>query len=296
MLRTAGHEPAIEFADVSFAYESGRGHASHAAAPSLSRVSFAIRRGEFVALIGANGAGKSTASKLVNGLLRPTLGRVSVLGMDTAETKTSLLARHVGYLFQNPDRQICQQTVGRELGFGLEVLGFERVEIAERVSIACETFGLDPAANPFALSRGERQRVALASTLASRPDVVVLDEPTTGLDARESRAALEHIAELNRSRHTTVLMVTHDMDAAAEYASRALVLAEGELVADAAVNDVFRNPSVMRRASLVPPQIHELAARLAPDFPELASITCPCEMASAVIDLAEGGIDLEESA
>lgn len=294
MLTTAGHETAIELADVSFAYGSSGGRTQPA--PSLSHVSFAIQAGEFVALVGANGAGKSTASKMMNGLLRPGSGCVRVLGMHAAVTKTSLLARHVGYLFQNPDRQICQQSVGREIGFGLEVLGFDAAEVAERVAHACETFRLDPSANPFTLSRGERQRVALASTLASRPAILVLDEPTTGLDARESQRVLAYIAELNRTEHTTVLMVSHDMDAVAEYASRALVLADGELIADAAADMLFRDAAVMRRACLVPPQIHELATRLATDFPEFAEITCPREMAAAVIDLSEGGLDLEESA
>jgi len=279
---------AVEFADVSFSYAK--------CGPSISNITFAVRPGEFVALIGANGAGKSTASKMVNGLLRPSAGTVRVFGTDTAGVKISALARHVGYLFQNPDRQICQQTVGGEIRFGLQVLGFEPSEIDARTARACETFDLDVAANPFALSRGERQRVALASVLAVAPEILVLDEPTTGLDARESRAVMEYIAGLNREGRTTVIMVSHDMDAVAAYASRALVLADGELVADAPVDHVLRDTEVMRRASLVPPQIHELSARLAPDYPDLSDFTCPREMANAVIELAEGGDGVEKSA
>lgn len=279
---------AVEFADVSFCYAT--------CGPSIRNITFAVRPGEFVALIGANGAGKSTASKMVNGLLRPGAGTVRVFGADTAGLRTSALARHVGYLFQNPDRQICQQTVGGEIRFGLQVLGFDHAEIEQRTARACETFGLDAGANPFALSRGERQRVALASVLAVAPEILVLDEPTTGLDARESLAVMEHIARLNRDGRTTVIMVSHDMDAVATYASRALVLADGQLVADAPVDHVLRDPAVMHRASLVPPQIHELSARLAPDYPDLEGVTCPREMARAVMELAEGGDGVEKSA
>lgn len=278
----------IEFSGVSFSYGGP--------CSSLSDVTFSIAAGEFIALVGANGAGKSTASKLMNGLLRPASGQVTVAGLPTAGTRTSTLARHVGYLFQNPDRQICQHTVGREIRFGLELLGIDGAEADRRISDACDMFGLAADANPFALSRGERQRVALASILAGRPEILVLDEPTTGLDARESRTVLEHIEDLNRVDGTTVVMVSHDMDAVARYATRALVLAEGELIADAPADSVLRDAAVMERASLVPPQIHELSGRLAADYPALAEVTCPAEMARLVIDLAEGGPGVEKSA
>lgn len=274
------NESVIAFDNVSFAYAG--------AAPALHGVSFSVARGEVVALIGANGAGKTTASKMINGLLRPTGGSVSVLGADVAPRATSALARQVGYLFQNPDRQICQHTVDREVRFGMEVLGLARDEIAGRAAALCALFDLDPGASPFSLSGGERQRVALASILAVRPEILVLDEPTTGLDARETQRVMEHIMALNAGG-TTVIMVTHDMDAVAAYASRAIVLAGGRLIGDGTADEVLHDPGVLARASLVPPQMHQLVARLAARFPAMATITGPAELAAAVVDAAAGG-------
>lgn len=281
-------EPIISFDKASFSYGAG--------ASSVENLSFEILSGEFVALIGANGAGKSTTSKMMNGLIRPQSGSVRIAGRDTAKARISELARHVGYLFQNPDRQICQQTIAREIAFGLEVLGFEKQETESRTASMCSAMGLDPDASPFTLSRGERQRVALASILAAEPEILVLDEPTTGLDARESRRVMEIVSRLNRERKTTVFIVSHDMDIVSAYARRAVVLADGRLIADVSVDEVFKDRKVLEQASLVPPQIHELSNRLAADYPELADIVDSEAMSRAVIALCSGGESLEESA
>ena len=150
----------LEFDHVHFGY--GR-------AVILPDLSFTIEKGDMVALIGANGAGKSTVSRLCNGLLLPSKGHVRVTGMDTKKVRTSALARKIGFLFQNPDRQICKNTVYDELAFGLQVQGVSEAEQKERVEKALETFHLDPKWEPFTRSRGERQRIALASVLIHEP-------------------------------------------------------------------------------------------------------------------------------
>jgi energy-coupling factor transport system ATP-binding protein len=228
----------------------------------LSGVSFTIDAGEFVALIGENGAGKSTLCRMCNGLLKPSSGRVIVRGRDTSETLTSELARGVGFLFQNPDRQMCKNTVRDEIGLGLEFTVADPAEREARLASALAMFSLDGGREPFGLSRGERQKVALASVIAADPDALILDEPTTGLDYRECVEVLGIISRLNE-KGTTVLMVSHDMEVVADYARRALALSGGRLVGDGGVREIMRDAGIMASASLLPAQIPSLAMRLA---------------------------------
>ena len=246
----------LEFNQVSYAYEAQADGNS-----VVSGLSFSIREGEFVALIGSNGAGKTTTSKLMNGLLKPTEGSVFVCGAPTTELKTSAVARTVGMLFQDPDRQICQNTVYEELAFGLRLRDLSEGEVAARVEEAIEDFGFDGQAAPFMLSRGERQLLALASVVVCEPEVLILDEPTTGLDYRECMHIMNRIKKLNHAG-TTVVMVSHDMELVFDFAGRVLAMAAGRLVADGAPETVFRDASVMRESSLVPPQMIELSLRL----------------------------------
>ena len=166
----------IQVENVSFAY-SDQG-------ATVKDLSFHIEKGEFVALLGANGTGKTTTVRLIDGLLRPTKGRVLIQGADTAKTSVSERARHVGFLFQNPDRQICKNTVREEIMFGLETVRNDESEeqLKARCDKVLEDFGFTGEEEPFSLSRGQRQRVALASILAVEPEVLILDEPTTGID------------------------------------------------------------------------------------------------------------------
>ena len=245
----------IRFEKVSFGYGKGE--------ETIHELDFEIKKGEFVALAGENGAGKSTASKLINGLLKPLSGEVTVMGMNTKETKTSQIARHVGYLFQNPDRQLCRNTVREEVLFGLDlVTGLSKEEKEGRVRQILLKLGLEGGLDPFKLSRGERQKAALASLLAVEPKILILDEPTTGLDDRECTQIMEEIRKLNREKQVTVIMVCHDMEVVSDYAGRVLVMAGGRLLADGTPHEIFRNEAIMKRASLVPPQITGLAMRL----------------------------------
>ena len=167
----------IEFRGVCASYD--------ASTPSLTGVDFVVEDGEFVAFVGTNGAGKSTMMRLVNGLLKPDEGEVLIDGVPTTQLKTSELARRIGFLFQNPDSQICCSTVREELLFGFKTLHMDMDEAARRIDDVIEEFGFDPDADPFLLNRGTRQLLALASIVVLETPVVVLDEPTTGLDFRE---------------------------------------------------------------------------------------------------------------
>lgn len=245
--------PALEFRNVHAGYEEGR--------PVLRDVSFAVGRGEFVAIAGTNGAGKSTAMRLVGGLLKPYAGEVLVEGRPTQDAAASELARTVGFLFQNPDRQICRTTVRDELAFGFLVRGERGPEAEARVEAALAAFGLDGDADPFLLSRGKRQIVALASVAVLEPRIIVLDEPTTGLDFRECETVMRFVQRL-RDRGATVVMVCHDMELVADHADRAIVMHAGRVTADAPVFSAMRDAAALRRASLEPSQIVALSEAL----------------------------------
>ena len=246
----------------SYSYSSG--------ATTVTDLSFHIQAGEFVAILGENGAGKTTTVKLIDGLLRPTKGRVLINGSDTARSRVSERAKQVGFLFQNPDRQICRNTVREEIAFGLRAVWGKKEEarIKARTQEMLDIFSFSGDEEVFALSKGQRQQVALASTLAVKPSVLILDEPTTGLDYRECTHIMNFIRDLNETEGTTVVMVCHDMEVVLDYAKRALVMAGGRLIADGSVHQIFRNVPVMEKASLLPPQIVQLAVRLGGEFSE----------------------------
>lgn len=270
----------IEFRDVHASYDGS--------APILKGVSFTIRDSEFVAFVGTNGAGKSTTMRLMNGLLKPDAGQVLIDGVPTSDLRTSELARRVGFLFQNPDSQICCNTVREELLFGFKALGLDGPDADSRVDAIVEEFAFDPDDDPFLLNRGARQLLALASIVVLAPPVVVLDEPTTGLDYRECVKVMDIIRRIHE-RGTTVVMVCHDMEVVADYAARCIVMSGGEVVDDAPTFDVLRNRETLERASLVPPQIVELSLELGREMPHLADgpvgrANTLDEMAAAVME------------
>ena len=272
----------IQFKDVHASYDE--------ALPILKGVSFTVERGEFVAFVGTNGAGKSTTMRLVNGLLKPDAGEVLIDGMSTTELKTSQLARTVGFLFQNPDRQICCNTVREELLFGFKALGLAGPEADARVDVLISEFGFDPDEDPFLMNRGARQLLALASIVVLAPPVVVLDEPTTGLDYRECVKVMDIVRQLHEGG-TTVIMVCHDMEVVADYASRCIVMSDGQVVDDGPTFEVLRNSDTLERASLVPPQIVAVSMELSRMLPRLADApvgraNTVDEMAAAIMNIA----------
>ncbi|NLO05043.1 MAG: ABC transporter ATP-binding protein, partial [candidate division WS1 bacterium] len=207
-------DPIIELENVSFTY-------SDSGTAALEDVTLTVREGEFVVLLGENGSGKSTLARHLNGLLSPTSGSVRIGGRDAREQSIKQLASQVGYLFQNPDHQIFSSTVREEVAFGPRNLGMAEDEVERQVARALEVTELAgwEERDPFVLTRGERQRVALASVLACRPRVIVFDEPTTGLDGLQARDMMELLARLN-AQGTTVIVITHATWAATEYAKR----------------------------------------------------------------------------
>ena len=266
----------IEFKNVSASYDGEL--------PILCDVSFRIPDGDFVAFVGTNGAGKSTTMRLVNGLLKPSSGQVLIDGVPTTQLRTSQLAAKVGFLFQNPERQICCSTVREELLFGFRAQGRADAEARAKVDAMIERFGFDGAAEPFLLNRGTRQLLALASIIVMEPPVVVLDEPTTGLDFRECATVMDVIAELN-ARGTTVVMVCHDMEVVADYAKRVIAMTAGQVVADGETFAVLRDRDVLARTHLLPPQMVDVSLRLVEDGAVAAA--SPVALADTLDEMAD---------
>ncbi len=242
----------LELSNVSAHYQPG--------VPALSRVSVSFQAGEFVAILGRNGSGKSTLAKLCNGLLLPSEGRVLVLGNDTQHAGG--LSSFVGYVFQNPDHQIFAETVRKEVAFGAENAGCSPADCDARVAEALQAVGLTEAEerDPFSLTKGERQRVAVASILAAKPRILIVDEPTTGLDAEESARMMNMMAALHRQGHT-IIVITHDMGIVADYATRCVLMRHGAVVADGPTRELFSNPELLRSAALALPALTRFARR-----------------------------------
>ncbi len=230
---------------------------------ALRGIDLCIWEGEFIAILGQNGSGKTTLAKHFNGLLKPTSGCMSLQGKLTTEYTHRELARRVGYVFQNPDHQIFSKTVKDEVGFSLKMLGEDPKTIERRVAEALEVVGLQGYEEkvPFSLTKGERQRVAVASVLAVRTQVIILDEPTTGLDYGHQRNMMEMLKSLNRSGHT-VIIITHSMWVAAEYTERTIVLKDGCILSDGPTRLVFADEALLARTSLRPSSLVQLSNRL----------------------------------
>src|SRR5215207_87093 len=222
----------------------------------LEGVDLTVRRGEFLAILGQNGSGKTTLVKHFNGLLKPTEGTVLAGGEETVKQGLRRLGQTVGYVFQNPDHQIFSDTVFDEVAFGPKIRDMDEGEIEERVQEALAAVSLDGRGDedPFGLTKGERQRVAVASVLAVRPEVLILDEPTTGLDYAEQRSMMDLVRSLNEAG-STIIVVTHTMWVVAEYAHRAVVVRDGKVALSGTVREVFAEEDGLRDAALRPPHI-----------------------------------------
>jgi len=256
----------IKFDNVRFKYEDTGKNV-------LNGVSFEVRRGEFVAVLGRNGSGKSTLAGHMNAMLLPSEGRVSVLGMDTAdETSTLDIRQNVGAVFQNPDNQLVATVVEEDVAFAPENLGVEPEEIRRRVDDALSAVGMEKYKlhAPHTLSGGQKQRVAIAGALAMQPGCIVLDEPTAMLDPKGRHEVMEIIKKLNRENGTTVILITHYMEEAT-LADRVIVVDNGSIVLSGTPREVFSHADRMRRAGLDVPQSTELAGLLAGEGLDLAS-------------------------
>lgn len=250
-------ESVVVFNNVTYVYEDGT--------VALENVNLKVQKGEFLALIGPNGSGKTTMAKLMVSLLKPTRGVVEVLGMDTRQLSPSQLAPRVGYVFQNPDYQLVCDTVYDEVAFPLVQMGFDEKEVKERVEWVLTSLGLKGLEKvpPFFLSKGERQRLALATVVATKPQLLVVDEPTTGQDERNSRRIAELLAELNRRLGITVIVITHDLRLVCEYAERVVVLSKGRIVAEGPTREIFAERlEELAAIGLEPPPVARLMKAL----------------------------------
>lgn len=267
--------PVVSLKDVSFAYPGGTASVDH--------LDMRVYPGEVVGIVGQNGAGKTTLTKLLNGLLRPASGTVRMAGLDTREVPTSAIAAHCATLFQNPDYQLCKDTVLDEVAFGLTLQGVDEKDARKRAAAVIARFGLPSDEAPFSLSRGQRQMVALASVVVTEPEVVLLDEPTSGLDYRECMTVMDTVSKM-AERGCAVIMVCHDMEVVSDFAERIVVMADGRILDRGGTQQMFGDAELMRRASVRAPQVIELSQVLArTTSPEFAGIS----QVSGIVDLTE---------
>ena len=245
----------IRCQDLSFSYPNGL--------EALKNINLTISRGEYVAFVGQNGSGKTTLVKHFNGLLKPTRGSVQVFGEETRYKKVSTLARKVGYVFQNPDDMLFCSSVMEEVAYGPTMLGTKEAEVKEKVDSIIHELGLDAQkeTHPFALSLGDRQRLAVACVLSLDPEVFAFDEPTTGQDYFGGESIMELIDQLH-AKGKTILIITHDMPLVAEHAQRVVVINQGQIALEGTPKQVFSQTESLHRLSLRSPQVTLLAQNL----------------------------------
>ncbi len=250
----SGASPLVEVRGLSFSYPDGP--------PVLDAIDLRIAPGEFLAIIGQNGSGKTTLAKHMVGLLRPTSGAVMLGGRDRAQLPSARTAAEVGYVFQNPDHQIFAATVADEVAFGPRNFNLSEREIEERSEEVLRAVGLEQARalDPFLLSKGERQRLAVASVLALRPRLLILDEPTTGLDYREQRRMMTLVRRLNRGG-IAIAMITHTPWLVAEYARRVVLMRRGRKLYDGGAREFFARTDLLASSSFRAPEATELSRR-----------------------------------
>jgi energy-coupling factor transport system ATP-binding protein len=290
----AGATPLIRCEHVSYMYQRGTPFETAA----LDDVSLAIGAGEAVAIIGATGSGKSTLAQHFNALLRPARGHVYLDDVDinAREVDRRRVRQQIALLFQYPEHQLFEETVAADVAFGPRNLGLAEDEIQRRVERALRQVGLEPerfgGRSPFTLSNGEMRRAAIAGLLAMRPRMLILDEPTAGLDPAGRREILGHVARLRRDAGLTIVLITHSMDAVASLCDRVVVLDHGHLAADGRVREVFSDAPALEALGLDVPQaarcVHRLRER---DWTVRTDVLSVDEARRAILDaLARRGI------
>ncbi|MGD9962693.1 MAG: energy-coupling factor ABC transporter ATP-binding protein [Thermoplasmata archaeon] len=250
-----GKDQILFLRNVKFTYESG--------VEALRGVTLEIDRGEYIAVVGGNGSGKTTLAKHMNGLLRPDSGQVFVSGADSSTKTPAEIARVVGYAFQNPDHQLFCGTVMDEVSFSPRNMGASPEEVERRANRAIELMGLSDVKDkpPLSLPLGIRRRVSIASVIAMEPQALVFDEPTTGLDARESDELMAIIRRLN-DEGRTIILITHEMKLVAEHVNRVVIMAGGRVVLDSDTRGAFSDIELLKRSKLLPPPVTQLAHKL----------------------------------
>ncbi len=258
---TGTRETMIDLSHVTFTYPSEDGEARE---PVIQDVSFQVKQGEFIAILGHNGSGKSTLARLLNAQVLPNEGDIHIMGMNTRDEGLLWDIRsHCGMVFQNPDNQMVASVVEEDVAFGPENLGVPLPELRERVDSALKSVGMFDYRNRpvHKLSGGQKQRVAIAGVLAMLPSCIIMDEPTAMLDPVGRREIMKTIHYLNKKEGKTILLITHHMDEAAQ-ADRILVMADGRLALEGEPRAVFAQVETMRAMELDVPQVTDLAHRL----------------------------------
>jgi energy-coupling factor transporter ATP-binding protein EcfA2 len=263
--------PHVVFEDVRFSYQDGT--------EVLRGIDLTLKRCEFIAMIGPNGSGKTTLLSCLIGLIKPDKGRVMIDGQDIRNLGVAVLAREVGYLFQNPDYQLFADTVFEEVAFGLRTRSMPAEEIDKKVAIALDMMELTEYRDrhPHSLSLGERQRLAVASILSLEPDILVLDEPTTGQDRGHLSKFLHKMKKLNHAGKT-IILITHDMSIAAAYADRTVIMKEGNILIDDSTRQVFSLSDVLEQASIEPPIVTKLSHQLCKGYENIPIILTISEL------------------
>ena len=245
---------AIEIKNLSFRYEEQ---------PVLKNISLTIKCGEHVALIGHTGIGKTTLLYHLDALLFPDEGTVHVLGLDTKKHKEEIREK-VGLVFQEPSHQLFGITVEEDVAFGPRNMGLSEIEIKERVAQALKITGLEKQKDkaPHQLSGGQKKLACIAGILAMDPQVVILDEPTTGLDPEQTKIVMDFICKKLKKENKTMILVTHDVELIPQYTDRAILLHNGEVIEDTTPRNVFKNTALLKKCGLAPPKTVELFQKL----------------------------------
>ena len=274
---------AVRFDNVIFSYrEDGK-------EPAVNGVSLSIEEGEFVAVLGRNGSGKSTLAKLINALLLPSSGKVTVFGMDTANEKQTFEIRtSAGMVCQNPDNQTVASIVEDDVAFGPENIGVSREEIGKRIDFALDAVGMREyrTATPSRLSGGQKQRIAIAGVLAILPKIMILDESTAMLDPKGRREVMDVVRKLNRERGMTVILITHFMDEALQ-ADRAIVMHRGEVVMDGQPEEIFSRSEELETYNLTLPRAAYVCKKLQEAGMPVKNAFTAEELAEAICELLQ---------
>ena len=273
---------AVEFSHVNFSYDEQ-------SAPALSDLSLEVKKGEFLAVIGHNGSGKSTLARLINGLLLPDSGKVSVFGLKTSDGKNPIkIRKRAGIVFQNPDNQMVASIVEDDVAFGPENLGVPREEIGKRIDWALKSVGMEAfrESTPSRLSGGQKQRIAIAGVLAIKPDIIILDESTAMLDPKGRREVMSVVARLNKEEGMTVILITHFMEEAL-LADRLVVLNRGQMVMQGTPAEIFLHSERLEAYNLSLPRIGRICKSLQKAGIPVADCLSPEVLAEEIARAAE---------